>query len=124
MRVFVNNLSTPLCDACAQGIAKQHIFKQIHKAAAVLKLIYIDVSEFISIMFFSKQYYMIFKNDYTSFRKLYFIKIKNETAKHFEKYKNLIKNQLDIKIKCLQSNEGDKYVETEFMNILKDIKIQ
>ena len=52
------------------------------------------------------------------------MKMKNKTAKHFEEYKNLIKNQLNTKIKYLQSNEEDKYAETEFINILKKAEIQ
>ena len=52
------------------------------------------------------------------------MKIKNKTAKHFEKYKNLIKNQLNMKIKCLWSNEGGKYAETKFTSILKRTGIQ
>ena len=99
MEVFINDLSTPLCDACAQSKAKRHVSKQAHRAVTVLKLIYINVSGFISTTFFSKQYYIIFKNDCISLEKSYFIKTKNKTAKHFEEYKNLIKNQLDTKIK-------------------------
>ena len=92
MGVFVNDLSTPLCDACAQGKAKRHVSRQAHRAAAVLKLVHTDVSGPIPAMFFSEQYYVIFKDDYTDFKKLYFMKMKNETAKCFEKYKNLIEN--------------------------------
>ena len=101
MGVFVDDLPTPSCDVCAQNKAKKHISKQAHRAAAVLKLIHTNISESISTMFFSKKYYVIFKNDYISLKKPYFIKMKNKTAKCFEKYKNLIKNQLDMKIKHL-----------------------
>ena len=66
-----------------------------------MKLIHINVSEFIPTMFFNKQYYMIFKNDYTDLKRPYFMKTKNETAKHFKEYKNLIKNQLKTRIKYL-----------------------
>ena len=62
---------------------------------------------------------MIFKNDYTSLEKLYFMKMKNKMVKCFKKYKNLIENQLDMSIKCLWSDEGGEYAGTEFMNILK-----
>ena len=67
---------------------------------------------------------MIFKNDYISLEKPYFMKIKNKTVKHFEIYKNLIENQLNINIKCLWSDEKGEYAETEFINILKKAGIQ
>ena len=101
MGVFVNDLPTPPCNACAQGKAKQHVSRQAHRAAAALKLIHINVSGPIPTTFFSEQYYVIFKDDYTGLKKPYFMKIKNETAKHFEEYKNLIENQLETRIKCL-----------------------
>ena len=52
------------------------------------------------------------------------MKTKNKTVKHFEKYKNLIKNQLKTKIKCLQSDKEGKYTENGFISILKRIGIQ
>ena len=124
MGVFINDLPTPPCDTCAQGKAKRHVFKQAHRAAAALKLIYINVSEPIPTMFSGEWYYVIFKNDCTSLKKPYFMKMKNKTAKHFKKYKNLIKNQLNMKIKHLWSNEGGKYAGTKFMSILKRAGIQ
>ena len=101
MGVFIDNLFTSLCDICVQGKAKKHVFKQAHRAVTALKLIHTDVSGSIFTIFFSEQYYMIFKNDYISLEKPYFMKMKDETAKCFKKYKNLIENQLDIKIKHL-----------------------
>ena len=124
MGVFVNNLSTPPCNTCAQGKAKQHVSRQAHRAAAALKLIHTNVSELIPTTFFSKQYYVIFKDDYTNLKKPYFMKTKDETAKCFEEYKNLVKNQLKTKIKCLWSDEEGEYAETEFMSILKRAGIQ
>ena len=67
---------------------------------------------------------MIFKDDCISLEKPYFMKMKNETAKHFEKYKNLIKKQLNIKIKHFWSDEEGEYAGTEFMSILKRAGIQ
>ena len=50
--------------------------------------------------------------------------MKDKTVKHFEIYKNLIENQLNINIKCLWSDKKDEYAETKFMNILKKAEIQ
>ena len=124
MGVFIDDLSTPPCDACAQSKAKRHVSKQAHRAVTTLKLVHINVSELISATFFSKQYYVIFKDNYISLEKLYFMKIKDKTAKHFEVYKNLIKNQLNTNIKHFQSNEGGEYAGTKFINILKKAGIQ
>ena len=54
MKVFIDNLLTSLCNTCAQSKAKWHVFKQAHRAAAALKLIYINVSGFIPAMFSNK----------------------------------------------------------------------
>ena len=124
MRVFVDDLPTPPCNTCAQGKAKWHVFRQAHRAAAALKLVYTNISGLIPATFSGKQYYVIFKDDYFSLKKPYFMKIKDETAKCFEEYKNLIENQLDTKIKCFWSDEGDEYAGTEFMSILKRAGIQ
>ena len=67
---------------------------------------------------------MIFKNDYISLEKPYFMKMKDEMIKHFKVYKNLIKNQLNMNIKHLQSDEEGEYAGIEFMNILKKAGIQ
>ena len=124
MKVFVDNLSTPPCDTCAQGKIKQYVSRQTYRAAAVLKLIHTDVSGPIPTTFFDEQYYVIFKDDYTSFKKLYFMKTKDKMVRHFEEYKNLIENQLNMKIKHLQSDGGGKYAGTKFMSILKNTEIQ
>ena len=124
MGVFIDDFPTPPCDACAQGKAKKHVSRQTHRAAAALELIHTNVSEPISTMFSGEQYYVIFKNDCTSLKKPYFMKTKDKTAKCFEEYKNLVENQLNIKIKCLQSNGEGKYTGTKFMSILKRAGIQ
>ena len=54
MGVFVNDLLTPPCNACAQGKAKWHVSKQAHRAAAVLKLVHTNVSGLIPTMFSDK----------------------------------------------------------------------
>ena len=51
------------------------------------------------------------------------MKMKDKTAKCFKKYKNLVENQLNTKIKHLWSDEKGEYVETEFINILKKAEI-
>ena len=119
IEVFINDLLTSPCNICVQSKAKQHVSKQAHRAVTALKLVHTDVSGSIPAMFFDKWYYVIFKDNYINFEKSYFIKIKNKTTKCFKEYKNLIKNQLETKIKCLWSDEKGKYAETEFMSILK-----
>lgn len=52
------------------------------------------------------KYFLLFKDDFSHFRTVYFLKTKDETVQKLEKFLQLLKNQLERKVKCLRSDNG------------------
>ena len=44
------------------------------------------------------------------------LKKKSEAFNHFKKFKELIENESDLKIKCLRSDNGGEFISNEFNN--------
>jgi transposase InsO family protein len=61
-----------------------------------------------------KRYFITFIDDCTRFCYKYLLKTKDEALHYFKIYKAEVENQLEKKIKRLQSNCGGKYFSNEF----------
>lgn len=62
---------------------------------------------------------IFFIDDYSCFDYVYLMKNKNESFEKFIEYKNEVENQLDKRIKTLQTDCGDEYLSNEFNAYLK-----
>jgi hypothetical protein len=104
------------CHACVQS--KQP--RKPHKAAearnlAALELIHTDLSEMNGVLTKGgKRYFMTLIDDCTRFCYVYLLKSKDEAFHYFKIYKAEIENQLESKIKWVQSDRGGEYFSNEF----------
>lgn len=54
-----------------------------------------------------EQYLMLLINDYTRMAVVCFLKKKSKAFECFRIYKEMVKNETDLKIKCLRSDDGE-----------------
>ena len=106
------------CEGCAYG--KQHrltFHKRIERATRVREIIHADVCgpmEDESLA--RKRYFVIFKDDFSGFRQIYFIHQKSEVIEKLKTFCAEIENQFEENIKEFHSDGGkefkNKYVES------------
>jgi transposase InsO family protein len=63
-----------------------------------------------------EKYFMLLVDDYTRITALFFLRNKSEDFENFKVYKEMVENEMDSKIKCLQSNNGGEFNSKEFMD--------
>jgi transposase InsO family protein len=69
-------------------------------------------------------YYVSFIDDYSRKTWIYFLKSKDEVFSKLKKFKALIENLSERKIKILRSDNGGEYTSKEFVNFCIDVGIK
>lgn len=59
-------------------------------------------------------YFMLIIDDYTIMTTVSFLKKNSEAFKCFKIFKELFKNETDLKIKCLRSDNGGEFTSKSF----------
>ena len=67
-------------------------------------------------------YFITFIDDFTRYDHVYLISHKLEVLDCFKRYINLIKNQLDKKIKTLRTNWSREYLSEQFKDLCDEIR--
>ena len=62
-----------------------------------------------------EEHYILFIDDYSRMCWVGLIKHKDEAFEKFQKFKALVENELELKIKCLRSDRGGEYTSNEFL---------
>jgi hypothetical protein len=57
---------------------------------------------------------MLLIDDYTRMTNVCFLKKKSEAFKFFKIFKEMVENEIDLKIKCLRSDNGVEFTSKEF----------
>ena len=63
-----------------------------------------------------EQYYIMFIDDFSRMCWIGLLKHKDEAFENFQIFKALVENELDLKIKCLISDQGVEYISNEFFD--------
>jgi hypothetical protein len=63
-----------------------------------------------------EKYFMFLVDDYTRMTAIFFLRNKSEAFENFKVYKEMVENQMDLKIKCLRSDNGGEFTSKEFMD--------
>ncbi|CAB0003770.1 unnamed protein product, partial [Nesidiocoris tenuis] len=117
------NLDDELCEACVFGKSHRLKFGSREKSTMPGQLIHTDVGG----PFFSSisgyRFYVLFKDDYSKFRKVYFMKQKSEVAQHLRSFLNETKTQ-GLVVRELLSYNGGEFVSTEVKNVLNEFGIR
>jgi Integrase core domain len=59
-------------------------------------------------------------DDFTRMTLVYFLKEKSQALDTFKKFKALVENQSNFKIKVLRSDKGEKYTSNQFVKFFED----
>ena len=66
------------------------------------------------------RYFLLFKDECTSFRKVYFLRHKSEVFDKFIQFENFVRTQTGNKVKVLRSDNGTEYTTANFSKHVKD----
>lgn len=70
------------------------------------------------------RYFILFKDECSSYRTVYFLKHKSDAIERFKEYYNLVKNKYGHKIKYLHTDNGKEYCNAEFKELLSKLGIE
>ena len=65
------------------------------------------------------RYFLVFKDECTSFRKVYFLRHKSEVFNRFKEFEAFVENQTENQIKVFRSDNGTEYTSDNFQQHLK-----
>ena len=90
------------------------------RASDILDLVYTDVcGQILTQARGGYSYFITFTDDMSRFGYIYLIKYKSEVFDKFKEYQRMVEKQTDKSIKTLQSDQGDEYLTSEFLDYLK-----
>lgn len=116
----------PPCQVCIQGKFTALPFpKREERSETPLQLVYSDIcGPMRTRSNGGGLYFATFIDDYSRWCEVYILKKKSEIFTVFKEYKNLVENQLNLKIKTFQSDNAREYISGEFNKFLKNQGIQ
>lgn len=121
LKLDVTKADLPSCEGCAYGKSHRKPFPTVGRTRgkAVGDLIHTDVCGPMSIASpGGARYFIVFKDDFTGYRVLYFMKHKSEAFSFFQQFAARLKAQTGNTIKTLRSDNGGEYIDCSFENYL------
>lgn len=117
---YKDNEAEFVCERCLEG--KQHKFPyqgSDSRASKVLEIVHADVcgpmeTESLG----GARYFLLLKDDYSSYRHVYFMKNKSEVRKNIEKFILKAENETDNKLKVLRTDNGLEFTNREVQEML------
>ena len=105
----------PMCEGCVHGKSTRvSVPKQGgERATGLLHLVHTDVCSFPEESHGGSKYFVTFIDDHTRFSWVYSIASKSDVYPTFKRWKNMVENQFDVKLKVLQSDNGGEYISDE-----------
>lgn len=119
---YVDDWNDYVCEGCAYG--KQHRIPHpanLKTAQAPLELVHVDMGEMNVPSLGGSKYFLLFKDDYSHYRTVYFMKHKDEAARNLEVFTKLVENQFNKRIKCLRSDNGLEIKNSDTRKLLEDL---
>ena len=106
-----------LYEGCIFGKQKRVSFYKVFRELKTkkLELVYTDIwGPSIVTSLGSSNYYMTFINDSSRKVWVYFLKNKFDVFDAFKRWKAMVENETDLKVKTLQSDNGGEYLDADF----------
>jgi transposase InsO family protein len=115
-----------VCKGCALGKNTKGSFTSSDsKSKGILDIIHSDVCGQMMVPSLGNfVYYVLFIDDYSRKRWIYFLKVEDEVFNKFQEFKALVENLSGKKIKILRSNNGGEYTSNEFKDFCKEARIK
>ena len=119
MGISVAEGDEKFCDECAVGKMHRLPFKQrIDRSVTVGEIIHADVLGPLETTWMDgARYYVCFKDDYSKFRRLFFLKHKNEVCKSLEQFSNETQTN-GHSVKRLGCDGGKEFDNKDFAKVL------
>lgn len=118
---LAENKNKMICEQCQKGKQCRLPFPaEGSRAKHPLDIIHSDVCGPLEVKSLGgARYFLTFTDDYTRKVLVYFLHSKSDVFSKFKEYKALVENQLNLKIKCLRTDNGREYLSSEFISYLK-----
>ncbi|KAK9870289.1 hypothetical protein WA026_006376 [Henosepilachna vigintioctopunctata] len=113
-----------VCPGCTYG--KQHRVSHpanTKRSSKPLDLIHVDLCEMNILSLGGAKYFLLFKDDFSHFRTVYFLKNKSEAAEKLKAYIKLVKNQFGKNVKTLRSDNGTEIKNGDVNKFLESLGI-
>lgn len=109
-----------VCEACIYGKHHRDSFKSSeNRAKQCGELIHTDVcGPFQNVSFGGSKYFVVFKDDYSRYRTVYFLKSKDQVYEKLVEFVRLTNNLYGIKIKKIRSDNGKEYEPNKLVQFL------
>lgn len=110
-----------VCEACLAGKQHRLVFENSEsRATAPLELVHADVcGPMENTSLGGSRYFLLFKDDFSSYRYVYFLKQKSEVKTCIEKYINLAERETGHKMKVLRTDNGLEFINKEIKESLE-----
>ncbi|KAJ9548930.1 hypothetical protein OSB04_021473 [Centaurea solstitialis] len=115
----LKKVDSEFCESCVLGKKKKVSFVKEGQTpkAQKLELVHTDVYGPTPVSSLGgSNYYVTFIDDSTRKVWVYFLKNKFDVFNTFKKWKTAVELEIDLKVKCLKSDNGGEYISTEFTN--------
>lgn len=123
---FKDSKKTPVCEACLKGKAHRLPFQaskfQANKPAELIHADLCGPMEVDSIG--NSRYFLLYKDDFSNFRKVYFIKNKSEVKDYFKIFLKRVESETGEKMEKLRTDNGLEFINAEVRKITEENGIQ
>lgn len=121
--VKVNNILKFFCDVCQMGKIHKLLFKSITERVERQpgEFVHSDVCGPMSVQSLaSARFFVIFMNDATGFRHVYFVRYKLDVFDKFQEYEQLVLNKFGRAMKTLRADNGLEYCNEKMRKYLTE----
>ena len=107
----------PICEHCLVEKATRLAFGKVRSSTFPLQVIHYDIYGPTNVRArHGAHYFITFIDDFTRYNYVYLISHKSEALECFKRYNRLVKNQLNVNIKALRTDQGRGYLFDLFKN--------
>ena len=117
---------TPFCDACALGkIHRKPFYKSDSFSKRVIELVHADLCGPMEINSIgNSRYFVLLKDDFSKYNKIYFLKNKSETCKFLKNYILRLEIETGQKFNTLRTDNGLEFINREVSELTNKFAIK
>lgn len=119
---YIDNEKDFVCEQCLSGKQHKIRFKNSEsRATQPLEIVHADVcGPMETTSFGGSRYFLLLKDDFSSYRHVYFMQKKSEVKRNIEKFISMAERQTGYKIKILRTDNGLEFCNKGVTEILED----